>query len=164
MIATTTCQSPLGALTLAAEEGRLIGLWLPGQKYFAAGIHEPMRPQDDLPIFMQAKAWLSRYFAGQRPTITELPLAPRGSDFQQAVWQCLCEIPYGQTTSYGQITQAIGCRSAQAVGGAVGRNPISIIVPCHRVIGSTGKLVGYGGGLDKKIVLLELERKHHDNG
>ncbi|MCI9156887.1 MAG: methylated-DNA--[protein]-cysteine S-methyltransferase, partial [Lawsonibacter sp.] len=107
--------------------------------------------------------WLDRYFAGERPAISELPLAPIGSEFRKEVWQVLCEIPYGETTTYGEISQKIAARrglermSAQAVGGAVGHNPISIIVPCHRVVGSNGSLTGYAGGLQKKIKLLTHE-------
>ena len=107
--------------------------------------------------------WLDRYFAGENPQISELPLAPSGSDFRQMVWKILCDIPSGQTTTYGEIAKKIAARtgrstmSAQAVGGAVGHNPISIIIPCHRVVGTNGSLTGYAGGIDKKIALLELE-------
>ena len=103
--------------------------------------------------------WLDRYFNGEKPKISELSLAPRGSDFRQEVWKILCEIPYGQTLTYGQIASKISkTMSAQAVGGAVGHNPISILIPCHRVLGANGKLTGYAGGLDKKIELLKLEK------
>ena len=116
-----------------------------------------------MPILQQAGRWLDRYFAGERPAVNELPLAPVGSDFRQEVWKILCEIPYGQTTTYGEIAQKLSARlgrermSARAVGGAVGHNPISIIIPCHRVVGSNGRLTGYAGGLERKIKLLTHE-------
>ena len=109
------------------------------------------------------RGWLDRYFAGGRPSLCELPLAPAGSEFRQGVWSILCEIPYGEVTTYGDIAKKVAARmgnksmSAQAVGGAVGHNPISIIIPCHRVVGSNGSLTGYAGGIKTKIKLLELE-------
>ena len=113
----------------------------------------------ELPIFAQAEDWLSRYFRGEAPSPAELPLSPKGSEFQQRVWALLIEIPYGETSTYGALAKALGCKSAQAVGGAVGHNPISIMIPCHRVLGSNGSLTGYAGGIDKKIFLLELEKR-----
>ena len=116
-----------------------------------------------LPVFGLAKKWLDAYFAGEKPAISELPLAPNGGEFRQAVWDILCEIPYGQCTTYGAIAQKMAARmgkktmSSQAVGGAVGHNPISIIIPCHRVVGANGSLTGYAGGIDKKIKLLQHE-------
>ena len=159
MYAWTNYDSPLGTLTLAGSEEALTGLWLPGQKYFAATLPSDALRRDDLPVFRQAASWLDAYFA--RRLLPALPpLAPVGSDFRQAVWQLLLEIPYGQTTTYGALAKRLnaGRMSAQAVGGAVGHNPISIIVPCHRVVGANGSLTGYAGGLDRKIRLLEIEQ------
>ena len=116
-----------------------------------------MVENNDLPIFDQTKQWLDRYFAGEKPAISELPLVPIGSAFRQAVWSILCEIPYGKMITYGDIARKLGVQSSQAVGGAVGHNPISIIIPCHRVVGANGSLTGYAGGVQTKIKLLELE-------
>ena len=144
---------------MASDGENLIGLWFDGQKYFLSSIKSDLEENHNLKIFIDTKNWLDRYFAGEIPSIKEIPLAPQGSNFRQAVWKILCKIPYGEVTTYGQISQKLGKgkMSAQAVGGAVGHNPISIIIPCHRVIGSNGNLTGYAGGLDKKIKLLELE-------
>ena len=143
---------------MASDGENLIGLWFDGQKYFLSSIKSDLEENHNLKIFIDTKNWLDRYFAGEIPSIKEIPLAPQGSNFRQAVWKILCKIPYGEVTTYGQISQKLGKgkMSAQAVGGAVGHNPISIIIPCHRVIGSNGNLTGYAGGLDKKIKLLEL--------
>ena len=149
--------SPVGRLCLCGGGETLSGLWLEGQKYFGGKILAGSVEQEDLPVFGQARAWLDRYFAGDRPSPDELPLAPVGSEFQKKVWEILCSIPYGQTITYGGIAKQIGNTSAQAVGGAVGHNPISIIIPCHRVVGSGGSLTGYAGGIDKKIWLLKHE-------
>ena len=146
--------SPVGTLTLASDGEKLVGLWMEGQKHFP---EIPMEEIANLSVFRQTELWLTRYFEGQEPDPAELPLAPAGSQFQQEVWKLL-QIPYGRVTTYGQIAKEIGCKSAQAVGGAVGRNPISIIIPCHRVIASNGKLTRYAGGLERKQYLLELER------
>jgi methylated-DNA-[protein]-cysteine S-methyltransferase len=116
-----------------------------------------MMEKNDMPIFDAAKQWLDRYFAGGKPGISELPLAPIGGAFRQGVWGILCEIPYGGVMTYGEIAKRLGCMSSQAVGGAVGHNPISIIIPCHRVVGAGGSLTGYAGGIQTKITLLELE-------
>ena len=159
MYAWTNYDSPLGTLTLAGSEEALTGLWLPGQKYFAATLPSDALRRDDLPVCRQAVSWLDAYFAGRLlPALP--PLAPVGSDFRQAVWQLLLEIPYGQTTTYGALAKRLGGvrMSAQAVGGAVGHNPISIIVPCHRVVGTSGSLTGYAGGLERKVRLLEIEQ------
>jgi len=146
----------MGLITLACDGENLVGLWLEGQKYHGDTI-EAMAENSDLPIFCAAKQWLDRYFAGEKPTISELSLAPIGGAFRQGVWGILCEIPYGQTTTYGAIAKRLGCKSSQAVGGAVGHNPISIIIPCHRVVGANGSLTGYAGGVRTKVKLLELE-------
>lgn len=159
----TTHPSPVGLLTLASDGEALVGLWLEGQKYFGQSVCELLQQKDNFPVFSTAKSWLERYFAAQRPSLDGLTLRPAGSAFRQAVWSILCEIPYGQVITYGSIASSMAERlgkktmSAQAVGGAVGHNPISIIIPCHRVVGTTGSLTGYAGGIDKKIQLLELE-------
>ena len=160
MYAWTNYDSPLGTLTLAGSEEALTGLWLPGQKYFAATLPSDALRRDALPVFRQAVSWLDAYFAG-RPLPALPPLAPVGSDFRQAVWQLLLEIPYGETTTYGALARQLCQRgisaAPQAVGGAVGHNPISLIVPCHRVVGANGSLTGYAGGVERKLRLLQIE-------
>lgn len=159
----TNCPSPVGKITLASDGENIVGLWIEGQKYFRDSVAGNIMEKDSLPVFGKAKEWLNRYFAGGRPAIKELPLCPAGSEFRQAVWRILCEIPYGEVTTYGKIADKIAVQmgkprmSGQAVGGAVGHNPISIIIPCHRVVGSSGSLTGYAGGIDVKIKLLKLE-------
>lgn len=156
----TTYTSPLGEILLASDDEGLTHLAFDGQKYFPAltGSHE----SPTHPILVSVQRWLDHYFAGENPDFTP-PLHASGSDFQRAVWQLLLAIPYGETTTYGAIAQEIARlqqrprMSAQAVGSAVGHNPIGIIVPCHRVVGASGSLTGYAGGLDKKIALLKLE-------
>ena len=145
--------SPLGGMLLAADEQGLTGLWFDGAKYFAANLPEK-REEKRTPILDEAARWLDLYFAGRQPAFTP-PLHLVGSAFRQRVWKRLLEIPYGQMATYGAL---LGKEmSAQAVGGAVGHNPVSIIVPCHRVVGVNGSLTGYAGGIDKKIRLLALE-------
>lgn len=154
--------SPLGELLLACDEVGLTGLWFVGQKHFARGLGTE-HVEQDTPVFTQTRAWLDEYFSGSEPDLTP-PLHHIGTDFQIQVWELLKHIPYGRTTTYGRLAEEIAVRrglasmSAQAVGGAVGRNPISIIVPCHRVLGADGGLTGYAGGIDRKIKLLEIER------
>lgn len=154
-------QSPMGDILLAADEIGLTGLWFEGQKYFALYL-DKKHEEKELPVFETAKRWLDIYFSGKEPDFT-VPLHFTGTDFQNEVWEILYSIPYGKTTTYGEIAKQIAARrglsrmSAQAVGGAVGHNEISIIVPCHRVVGSNGSLTGYAGGIDKKVKLLELE-------
>ncbi|KXU46052.1 putative methylated-DNA--[protein]-cysteine S-methyltransferase [Candidatus Stoquefichus sp. KLE1796] len=163
MLYKTIYESSLGNILIVSDENNIIGLWFEGQKYFLANIKDDITQKDDLPILQSAKLWLDQYFAGQKPNIANLKLAPRGNDFRLTVWKILCEIPYGQLTTYGEIAKKVAIvmnkesMSAQAVGGAVGHNPISIIIPCHRVVGSHGSLTGYAGGIDKKIKLLQLE-------
>jgi methylated-DNA-[protein]-cysteine S-methyltransferase len=162
MYYSTTHSSPIGLITLACDEGEnLVGLWTEGQKYHGAAILEATAANDTLPIFCAAKKWLHRYFAGENPNIAELPLAPVGSEFRQSVWKILCEIPYGKVITYGDIARKMavktGSMSGQAVGGAVGHNPISVIIPCHRVVGSNGSLTGFSGGIKMKVKLLESE-------
>lgn len=158
---TTTYQSPLGELLLAADEKGLTGIWFDGGKYFAEGL-DVEHEKGKLPALETAKSWLDIYFAGREPDFTP-PLHMIGSPFRLSVWKHLLEIPYGETITYGEIAKRIAREmgiermSAQAVGGAVGHNPVSIIVPCHRVIGADGSLTGYAGGLEKKVRLLTLE-------
>lgn len=156
----TKLASPLGPLTLASDGETLTGLWLEGQKYFAAGLEEKTEERPDLPVFRQAAAWLEAYFEKRDPPPPP-PLAPSGSEFRQRVWKLLVEIPQGQTTTYGALAEKLKAAgvsaSPQAVGGAVGHNPISILIPCHRVLGADGGLTGYAGGVEKKRFLLELE-------
>lgn len=158
----TTYRSPVGEMTLASDGENLTGLWIEGQKYHG-GSAEELTGKSDLPVFSAAKSWLDRYFSGARPAISELPLAPQGGAFRRDVWALLCEIPYGETVTYGEIAEKMAKKmdrasmSGQAVGGAVGHNPISVIIPCHRVVGANGSLTGYAGGIDIKIKLLELE-------
>lgn len=153
--------SPLGKITLASYQNQLIGLWIEGQKYF--GDIQTAKERSNLPIFNLTKKWLDNYFDGKKQSINQLSLAPQGSEFRQKVWDILCDIPYGEIITYGDIAKQIALQnsvpkmSSQAVGGAVGHNPISIIIPCHRVIGANGNLTGYAGGIDKKIKLLQIE-------
>lgn len=161
--------SPIGRIFLASNGDFLTGLWLEGQNYFASNLPAyeknklPYSLQNNLPVFKQAFNWLDIYFSGNEPDFTP-KLNPQGSPFRKTVWDIMLKIPYGKTTTYGQIAQQIAKQkgiknmSAQAVGGAVGHNPISIIIPCHRVIGANGNLTGYAGGLDKKCYLLKLEK------
>jgi methylated-DNA-[protein]-cysteine S-methyltransferase len=153
----------MGTITAAAADGAVTGLWFDGQKYFPLGT-EAWQAAPDYPVLVRLRAWLDAYFAGEEPEVT-FALDPHGSAFRQKVWRILREIPYGTTTTYGTIARQLAAQpgrsgrapAAQAVGGAVGHNPISIVIPCHRVLGSTGSLTGYAGGLDKKTALLKLE-------
>lgn len=158
MVFTQRYASPLGGLLLAADEQGLIGLWFDGARHFAANLPEA-REEKRTPVLDETARWLDDYFSGGQPDFTP-PLHLIGSAFRLRVWARLLEIPYGQTTTYGALAKRLGGvrMSAQAVGGAVGHNPISIIVPCHRVVGANGSLTGYAGGLDRKIRLLEIEQ------
>lgn len=155
--------SPLGSLLLASDGTSIVGLWNENQKYFGGTITEKMTNNDDLRVFKAAAIWLDAYFSGKRPAISDLPLSPSGGEFRKAVWEILCQIPYGEVTTYGEIAKMMARKlnkpnmSGQAIGGAVGHNPISIIIPCHRVVGQNGSLTGYAGGISKKIHLLEHE-------
>lgn len=159
---TCTYNSPLGGITLASDGECLIGLWFDGQKYFADTLDKDYIAKE-LPIFEQTKRWLDIYFSGQEPDFIP-PLAMNTTPFRKAVWEIMLTIPYGKTMTYGEIASKIAAQkgiatiSAQAVGGAVGHNSISLIIPCHRVVGTNGSLTGYAGGIDKKIQLLELEK------
>lgn len=153
--------SPMGGILLAADEVGLTGLWFDGQKYFARDLPVE-RIERNTPALSETGRWLDIYFTGKEPDFMP-PLHPIGSAFRQSVWKILLQIPYGQTTTYGEIARQLAEKqgrskmSAQAVGGAVGHNEISILIPCHRVVGTSGSLTGYAGGIDKKIRLLELE-------
>ena len=155
-------QSPIGNILLAADNIGLTGLWFEGQKYFALSLDKD-HEEKELPLFVEVKHWLDIYFSGKKPDFT-VPLHFTGTAFQKEVWHILCSIPYGQTMTYAEIAKQLAAKrglprmSAQAVGGAVGHNEISIIVPCHRVVGTNGSLTGYAGGIDKKVKLLSLEK------
>lgn len=154
--------SPLGVITLAGSSEALTGLWFDGQKYFGDNLPNEYK-QDRLPVFDETVKWLDIYFSGRNPGFMP-PLSFNASPFRKTVWEILLTIPYGKTMTYGEIADKIAAQkgiesmSAQAVGGAVGHNPISIIVPCHRVVGTNGSLTGYAGGIERKAKLLELEQ------
>ena len=154
MYHTANYDSPLGPLLLYSRDGLLTGLWMQSHGFHPA---ECTEKQDD-PVLLATRQWLDRYFRGERPNPAALPLAPEGTPFQKQVWTLLLEIPYGESISYGALAKKLSpTMSAQAIGGAVGRNPISIIIPCHRILGSGGKLTGYAGGLNAKAWLLGHE-------
>lgn len=159
-------ESPLGEIMIAGREDGITGLWFEGQKYYARTLGKNPR-EHILPIFEEVKHWLDIYFAGKEPDFMP-SLLPEGSQFRQMVWKILCEIPYGETAAYKEIAekvaemQGVSHMSAQAVGGAVGHNPISILIPCHRVLGTDGSLTGYAGGVEKKKHLLMLESKENN--
>lgn len=158
---TAVYQSPIGVMLLAGDETGLTGLWFEGQKYYARNL-DPEHEERELPVFEAARHWLDVYFRGKEPDFTP-PLHLTGTPFQMCVWNLLLQIPYGTVTTYGRLAAETAKQlgrdhmSAQAVGGAVGHNPVSVIVPCHRVTGADGSLTGYAGGLDKKIRLLACE-------
>lgn len=162
MVYTYHYNSPLGGITMASEEEALIGLWFDGQKYFADSITEEYT-EKSLPIFGETAKWLGIYFSGKEPDFTP-PLMMKTTPFRKAVWEVMLTIPYGKTMTYGEIANKIAEKkgiakmSAQAVGGAVGHNSISLIIPCHRVVATNGSLTGYAGGIDKKVQLLKLEK------
>ncbi len=161
MIYTSKYNSPVGEISLASNGKELVGLWIDGQKYFADRLPKD-HTERELPVFVQTKKWLDIYFSGKAPDFTP-PLNTDGiSPFRKRVWEIMLDIPFGQTSTYGKIAKQIAEEtgkkvSGQAVGGAVGHNSISIIIPCHRVVGTNGSLTGYAGGIDKKIRLLETE-------
>lgn len=158
---TTHYQSPIGGILLAADEIGLTGLWFDGEKYYADHL-DSEHEEKETPILERTKEWLTVYFSGNEPSFLP-PIHMIGTPFQLSVWKILQKIPYGKTVTYGEIAKEIAEQkglsrmSAQAVGGAVGHNEISIIVPCHRVVGTNGSLTGYAGGIDKKVKLLTLE-------
>lgn len=162
MLYTCAIDTPLGKMTAAAERHVLVGLWFEGQKYYPSHTAGWV-PDPDRPVFGMLREYLRRYFSGSAHA-PDVPLGPHGSPFQEAVWSILRTIPMGQVVTYGQIaaqmaqSRGLASMSAQAVGGAVGHNPISILIPCHRVVGARGALTGYAGGLDRKAALLRLEK------
>ncbi len=159
MLHTTTYSSPLGLIIIESDGEVLTGLRFVDSLESSLKAHDVPSADnpDTLPIFAKVRQWLDDYFAGKRPC--NVPrLNPPGTDFQRRVWQCLFTIFYGQTKTYGQIAKMVGCKSSRAVGQAIGRNPIALIIPCHRVVGANGSLVGYAYGLDRKKQLLELEK------
>lgn len=155
--------SPVGKITLAGDGTSITGLWIEGQKYFGRTLETEEIEERGMEVFRAACRWLDHYFRGEKEEIP-FSLAPKGSDFQQSVWNILREVPYGKTITYGMIAKKLAeqlgreSMSAQAVGGAIARNPISILIPCHRVVGTNGSLTGYAGGIERKIQLLELEK------
>lgn len=161
----TEYSSPVGKMIIVCDgqQKHIVGLWIEGQKYFQATLSEEPAFGADIPVLQKAAKWLDAYFAGKNPAIAELPLAPKGGTFRQDVWKILCEIPCGSVTTYGEIAKKMAAKmgratmSAQAVGNAVAHNPISVMIPCHRVVGTNKSLTGYAGGIDKKIKLLEFE-------
>ncbi len=159
--------SPIGNILLAADQAGLTGLWFDGQKYYAHHL-DPKHEEKELPVFKDVKHWLTIYFSGKEPDFMP-PLHMIGSPFQIAVWEILRNIPYGKTMTYGEIAKIVAEKqglphmSPQAVGGAVGHNKISILIPCHRVVGTDGSLTGYAGGIDKKAKLLNLEKADMKN-
>ena len=159
--------SLIGTLTLASDGEAITGCWFENDRYFGYGVDGLLERNDDLAVFEQARNWLDRYFAGDAPNPRELPLAARATEFQLRVREAMLDIPYGATTTYGEIAKRLeretGRRqSARAVGGAVGHNPLCLIVPCHRVVGANGSLTGFGGGIPMKVKLLEHERGMKD--
>lgn len=155
-------ESFVGNILLAADPIGLTGLWFEGQKYFALSL-ERENEEKEIPLFIEVKHWLDIYFSGKEPDF-RVPLHFNGTEFQNEVWKSLCAVPYGKTITYGEIAKQLASQkglehmSAQAVGRAVGHNAISILVPCHRVVGANGSLTGYAGGIDKKVKLLALEK------
>lgn len=166
MHCTSLYQSPIGEILLAADDIGVVGVWFKGEKYFAYCLDKDTEPRET-PIIRQVKHWLDIYFSGRKPGFTP-PVHLMGTDFQIEVWNILRKIPYGLTTTYNEIAKKIAKNSglkrmsAQAVGTAVGRNNISLIIPCHRVIAANNSLAGYAGGIDKKIALLKLEGAYKD--
>lgn len=154
---------PIGKLTVASNEENIVGLWLDGQKYYMDILKGKEYQEKETETIKLAKKWLDKYFGKEKPEISELPIELIGSDFRKQIWKILSEIPYGKVITYRDIAKQIAeqkgikTMSAQAVGGAVGHNPISVIIPCHRVVGTNGSLTGYAGGIKNKIKLLELE-------
>ena len=164
MVLASNYVSPIGNLLIVVKNDKLIGLWMEHQKYYKQNIKEEMVISDDNPMIVKTKKWLNRYFSGQNPSMNELNLELIGSDFRKVVWKLLIQIPYGSVTTYQIIAQKLAMikgikkMSAQAIGGAIGHNPILIIIPCHRVVGTNGSLTGYAGGISKKLYLLKHEK------
>lgn len=156
---TAVYASPIGEMLLAADGEALCGAWFEGQKYYASSLNAEKEREGEAETLRLAQQWLDGYFSGDFSR--KCPqLAPHGTAFQKTVWTALLTVPCGQRVSYKQLAEKISCRSARAVGSAVGRNPISVFIPCHRVIGAGGALTGYAGGLERKSFLLSLEEKY----
>jgi methylated-DNA-[protein]-cysteine S-methyltransferase len=157
------CESPLGDILISCNENSITGLWIRRPDNGLDSLHEKMVRMDSHPVLLKAARWVDDYFAGKKPDVSGLSLAPEGSGFRQLVWKLLLNIPYGEVVTYGSLAKEAARlmgkekMSAQAIGGAVGNNPISIIIPCHRVVGANKKLTGYGGGIHLKVMLLEHE-------
>ena len=164
MIYKTYYNSPVGKLLIASKDGKLIGLWIEGQKYYLGKIKDELIENDKEEILVKTKKWLDKYFLGENPKISDLEISLNGTSFEKVVWELLKKIPYGEVTTYKELSKKVAKKlgkekmSAQAVGGAIGHNPISIIIPCHRVVGTDGSLTGYAGGIDKKVKLLKQEK------
>ena len=161
--------SPIGRILILTDANALLGLWLENQKYFGAGYDLEQAQQEETEVSRRVSAWLDAYFKGENPATDEIPLAPQVTEFRSKVLTVLRKIPYGQTATYSDILRELQAEygkigSARAVGGAIGHNPISLLIPCHRIVGSDGKLTGYAGGLDKKAFLLELEAGEKTTG
>jgi len=161
--------SPIGQILILTDAHALLGLWLENQKYFGAGYDLEQAQQEETEVSRRVSAWLYAYFKGENPATDEIPLAPQVTEFRSKVLTVLQKIPYGQTSTYSDILRELQAEygkigSARAVGGAIGHNPISLLIPCHRIVGSDGKLTGYAGGLDKKSFLLELEAGEKTTG
>lgn len=158
-----TYQSPLGEITLASDGSHIVGLWFEEGRYFGESLSKETTVGETVPVFQEAKRWLDLYFSGKDPGITP-PLKVRGSAFRKRICEIMAQIPYGKVRTYGDIARQVAKEkglakmSAQAVGGAVGHNPISLMIPCHRVVGTSGSLTGYGGGMWRKVKLLQLEK------
>ena len=164
MIYTSNYKSPIGNLLLASKDDKLVGVWMENQKYYLSNFNEEIEQLNNLEVLVNTKKWLNRYFRGEKPNIDELEIELIGTEFRKSVWQILKTIPYGKVITYNDIAKELARQkgikrmSAQAVGGAVAHNPISIIIPCHRVIGTNGSLIGYAGGIKKKEYLLKQEK------
>lgn len=164
----TYYDSPLGKIILESDGKNLMVLKLESHRFYSEFTKQELIQTDNLKIFIDTKNWLDKYFEGKKPVISELPLSLGGSEFRQIVWNILCEIPYGEVITYGDVAKKVASKmnkknmSSQAVGGAIGHNPISIIIPCHRVVGTNGNLIGYGSGINNKIKLLKLEKVNMD--
>ena len=163
MVYTCSIDTPLGEVTVSAKGKWLTGLWFLGQNYYPKNVDSWIFSSEYF-VFQKLRKWIYSYFSGEK-TFTSIPINPEGSEFQKEVWKILMGISYGETITYGEIAKKIATKrgvklvSSQAVGGAVGRNPLSIIIPCHRVVGANKKLVGYAGGIERKEKLLRLERE-----
>lgn len=157
----SSVSTPLGQMTMVVDDECLLGLYFDGQKYDQRGFAPQQLIAGETAVTHQVRQWLEAYFSGV-VVVDRLPfqLCPQGTAFQKQVWQALLKIPYGQTVTYGELAKTLDCRSAQAIGGAVGKNPISLIIPCHRVLGADGSLTGYAGGIERKQQLLEWEKAH----